>query len=56
MLSNKGFETVKNSLKVFNLEQYTDLLIAEGSPAMHNFKMKPDPSSYVHMIKKRFDI
>eukprot|EP01133_Synstelium_polycarpum_P018576 gene18576-22228_t len=56
VLSNKGFKSVSNSLKFFHLEAYTDLLIADGSPVMKNLKMKPDPASYVGVIKKQFRI
>lgn len=56
VLSNKGFQAVTNSLKFFNLEKYTDLLLAEGSPAMLNQKMKPNSSAYHHVIKKHFHI
>lgn len=56
VLSNKGFQSVSNSLKFFHLEEYTDLLIADGSPVMQNLKMKPDPASYVAVIKKQFQI
>jgi len=56
VLSNKGIQTVTSSLRFFNLQQYTDLLIADGSPAMKNLNMKPDPASYVSVIKKHFHI
>lgn len=56
VLSNKGFQSVSNSLKHFHLDEYTDLLIADGSPVMQNLKMKPDPASYVSIIKKQFQI
>lgn len=56
VLSNKGFQSVSNSLKSFHLEAYTDLLIADGSPLMQNLHMKPAPDSYVSVIKKQFRI
>ncbi|ETZ23016.1 HAD family hydrolase [Pedobacter sp. V48] len=56
VLSNKGFQTVTKSLRSFDLEQYTDLLIADGSPVMKDLNMKPDPASYVSVIKKHFRI
>jgi phosphoglycolate phosphatase len=56
ILSNKGYQTVENSLKFFELQQYTYLLIADGSPVMANLKMKPDPASYLSVIKKQFQI
>lgn len=56
VLSNKGFQTVTNSIKFFDLEQYTDLLIADGSRVMKNLNMKPDPASYISVIKKHFRI
>nr|WP_068888869.1 HAD hydrolase-like protein [Pedobacter panaciterrae] len=54
VLSNKGFQTVTNSIRFFDLEQYTDLLIADGSPVMKNLNMKPDPASYISVIKNHF--
>lgn len=56
VLSNKGFQTVANSLKFFGLEQYTDLVIADGSMASLAMKMKPNPASYVSVIKEQFHI
>lgn len=56
VLSNKGLQTVVNSLKYFGLDQYVDLVIAEGSLIDLKLKMKPDPASYVSVIKKQFDI
>jgi phosphoglycolate phosphatase len=56
VLSNKGFQTVAKSLKFFKLEQYTDLLIADGSLSALKLKMKPDPASYISVIKEQFNI
>lgn len=56
VLSNKGFQTVANSLKYFGLDHFTDLVIAEGSNAALKLKMKPDPASYVSVIKEQFEI
>lgn len=56
VLSNKGLQTVANSLKFFNLDQYTDLVIADGSLTALKLKMKPDPASYVSVIKEPFRI
>lgn len=56
ILSNKGLQTVANSLKFFNLDQFTDLVIADGSLTAQKLKMKPDPASYVSVIKEQFRI
>ena len=56
VLSNKGFQTVANSLKFFGLDQYADLVIADGSLTALKMKMKPDPASYVSVIKEQFHI
>lgn len=56
VLSNKGLQTVSNSLDFFDLAKYVDLVIADGSPAMENLKMKPSPASYISVIKKQFMI
>lgn len=56
VLSNKGFQTLANSLKFFGLDQYTDLLIADGSLTTLKLKMKPDPARYVSVIKEQFHI
>jgi phosphoglycolate phosphatase len=54
VLSNKGFTTVERSLKYFDLEKYIDLTIADGS--LPGLQLKPDPSSYLTVIKKQFRI
>ena len=56
VLSNKGLQTVVNSLKYFGMHEYVDLVIAEGSLTKLNLKMKPDPASYLSVIKEQFKI